>query len=182
MPALCITNTPTKARQKVVLVSPHFEPGAVHLWSRFGQEAPRRREPAGGVPQRGGGGGHPVHSPASTAHTAPSTQHQVGQGRPWSSTAVRGLWGSPCPPAWSRYGQMASTPSHIHPSRPARRLVGQPTGGHPRARAAKASEVTLSALRSRGRPRGRKPLSNTTNPFNYSPLSKLINGGGFQQI
>jgi hypothetical protein len=86
VPALCITNTPTKARQKVVLVSPHFEPGAVHLWSRFGQEAPRRGEPAGGVPQRGGGGSPcPLagqHSTHGTKYTAPS--------RPGATLVVNG--------------------------------------------------------------------------------------------
>ena len=71
MPALCITNTPTFARQKVVLVSPHLEPGAIDLWSRFGQEAPRRRELADGVPQ-GGGGGSPC--PRAGRHSQRSTE------------------------------------------------------------------------------------------------------------
>ena len=192
MPALCITNTPTKARQKVVLVSTHLEPGAIDLWSRFGQEAPRRGEPAGGVPQRGGGGspcpragqhgteqarGDPVRRRRCAAwgghpvlRRDPDGQHAL------THPPLPG--GSPCPPAWSRWKTRphTSTLTLPHP------LAGRSIGGHPLARAAKASGVTLSALRSRGRTRGRKPLGNTTNPFNYSPLSKLINGGGFQQI
>lgn len=65
MPALRITNTPTFARQKVVLVFPCSGPVRVELWSRIFDRTSGGRV-IGGPSREGGGGGATLSTPGGT--------------------------------------------------------------------------------------------------------------------